>query len=273
MKNIDPAIIAAIILAVTNGITAILGRRRAKKLEDRIAEADKAIPAIPSLIEDQCGFKARKSKHIIRVDLDGTYHVEVIREGVKATTQNILHFVHQIATSQGKISDPQLTDQKSPKALDPVIHKPSRTDTACRFFINIAGGGLSEKDGEISYSYAYSISKGFCMTKEEADQAYKDDPFKYEYCAMAVTNPTELIELEVRFANGYAIRPYLAAFVGYTEFINDKELKKRSDEGCLTRIDDIGARFRIKQSLIGFRYAIYWTPMLKKDYEKLFNKT
>lgn len=270
----DPAIIAAIILAVTNVVTFALGRLRAKKLENKIVEADKAIPTIPDMIVDQCGFKVTKAKQTIKIDLDGSYRCSVLREGIQATSQTIQHFVHQISISQGEISDPELTGQVSPKALDLRVLKSSRTNRMCQFFITVAGGGLSEKDGEINYSYVYSASRAFCMTKEEADQAYKDEPFKYEYCSVVVASPMKRIELEVEFPDGYVIKqPYLATFVGLTEFINDKEFEKRSEQGCLKQIGDNIARLEINEPAIGFRYAIYWTPISKKEYEKLFKKS
>lgn len=221
-----------------------------------------------TLPEDQCGLKIGHIRKFVEVKMDGSSNSTTERKKIKAITQTILHFLHSYSSSipGAHVSDPELlTELSSPKVKPERIKK---TDGECRFFMTVMGG-QSPEDEELNYGFAYAISKSFYMTQEELEAA--NESVKYEYSSYLITVPTEFLELEVQFPPKYSPTCYLGTYVGDTEFINNSELQRlqRSQkEKCLIRLPR-GAKIQVRNPLLGFRYAIYWVPIPRQEYEKL----
>ncbi|HEX8141541.1 MAG TPA: toll/interleukin-1 receptor domain-containing protein [Pyrinomonadaceae bacterium] len=136
--------------------------------------------------------------------------------------------------------------------LTRTIAKPAR----CDFQVKIQGA-LKRDDSKLSYGYESILSKSFCMTKEEVEIAYKNEPFKYEYFSAEPEIPTGRMVIEVKFPDGFNVEPYPGVFFERFGFLNESELQRTQSGFHKTRRR---ARFVIQEPLIGFNYLIYWLP-------------
>ena len=93
------------------------------------------------------------------------------------------------------------------------------------------------------------------MTKEEVEQAYKDDAFKMEYHSISIEIPTDRLEIEIVFPEGYAVQTFPGVFFGRTEQMHELELQRVNSGFERT---NRGGRFTVNQPLFGFSYFIYW---------------
>lgn len=217
-----------------------------------------------TLPEVQFGFRIRRIRKFVEIGMDGSSNGTVEREGIKATSQTILHFPHSYGSSipDARADEPELLRGEVPHKLVQ-MKGIKKTNGQCRFFITVQGG-LSPTDGELSYAFAYTVSKSFYMTQEEMKSA----GVQYEYSTYLITSPTKFLELEVQFPPKYSVKCFLGCYVGDTEFVNDLELQRRNKEKCFAPLAR-GARVQIKKPLIGFRYGTYWIPMRSQKYEEL----
>ncbi|MGD9115753.1 MAG: hypothetical protein PVJ61_01020 [Dehalococcoidia bacterium] len=267
----DPAIIAAIIEGVAiiaGGIfVAILNNRK----NQQVHRAESAARAIHDLIRDRWGFteKIAKTKVTIK-NPDGLTYIRAERRGAKAQNVQLLHIPGKVSTDhpQGTIvQEPRIISKSpsNPRDIELHVRDVGKTRQTCEFSIDIMGGGLSPNEGEIDYEYEIAFSKMFSMTREELEELSKEKIFKAEYYFHDVTFPTDTIEAEIEFPEGYQVETYFAVFAGATEFINAVELKDKKN--CFTRTQR-GGYFKIENPLVGFRYVIYWMPPSKEDFEK-----
>lgn len=219
-----------------------------------------------TLPEEQFGFKTRRIRKFVEVKMDGSCDVTFERLGTKATSQTILHFTHGYNSliPRAQVSDPERLKKPHPsKSIRVQIIKKSPGE--CRFFVTVPGG-LSPSDKQLSYGFAYSSSKSFCMSEREIKST--GARLEYEYSSWLITAPTDVLELVVQFPPKYSVECFLGVFVGDTEFMNDWELQHRQKQKCLTPLPR-GARIQIRKPLIGFRYAICWLPMRHLEYRHL----
>jgi hypothetical protein len=126
----------------------------------------------------------------------------------------------------------------------------------CDFQVKIQGA-LKKGDPKLSYGYDSIISKAFCMTKVEAERAYKDEPFKYEYFSAEPDIPTGKMVIEVKFPEEFEVEPYPGVFFERFGFLHESELQRTQSGFHKTRRK---ARFVVQEPLIGFNYLIYWLP-------------
>jgi TIR domain len=136
--------------------------------------------------------------------------------------------------------------------LTRIVSKPNR----CDFAVKIQGA-LKKNDPLLSYGYESTISKAFCMTEEEVERAYKNEPFKYEYFVAEPEVPTSKMVIEVKFPDGFNVEPYPGVFFERFGSLHELELQRTQSGFHKTRRR---ARFVIKEPLIGFNYLIYWLP-------------
>lgn len=196
--------------------------------------------------------------------MDGSSEGTLEREGIKATSQTILHFPHSYAsTIQGaEVGEPELT-QKQTSSKPVQIAQVRKSTGQCNFLIEIQDG-LSPSDGELSYTFSYGTLRSFYMTQEEMKAAHA----QYEFSTYLITAPTEFLELEIQLPPKYSVKCYLGCYVGDNLFLNDSELQRRNGEKCFESLPR-GARIKIIKPVIGFRYGIYWVPMQSQRYEEL----
>ena len=104
------------------------------------------------------------------------------------------------------------------------------------------------------------------MTKEQAVETYAGDLFKKEYFGFDVRFPTDQAEIEIKFPQGYNVRAFPGVFLAASETWHDLELQ-RIKEGI--KPTSRGARLKIKEPRIGYRYLIFWVPLSRKEVEQL----
>lgn len=247
-------------------------QRRIQDLEMKLEAAEEASRSIPRLIEKEAwGYEIGMFKKVAKIGMDGSISQTTENHGVRAINQGIHQFAHRISTSdpEGYIGEPELGNLHIAQGFGKgiALRILRHTATECDFILTVAGG-LSPQDGGLDYSYHADITKAVCMTKEQAAELYKDEPFQFEYACVNITCPTELAELEVEFPEGYHVEPYMTVFTGQSETVNEFELKRREEQECFEKLPS-GARFRIEKPLTGFRYGIYWTPISEKEYNRL----
>lgn len=236
-------------------------RRSQEQLKDSLTGSKSLSATLP---EDQFGCRIRRIRKFVEIGMDGSSEGTLQREGIKATSQTILHFPHSYASSiQGaEVGEPELI-QKQASRKPVQVTGVQKSTGKCHFLIEIRDG-LSPSDGELSYTFSYNVSRSFYMTQEEMKAA----DVQYEFSTYLITAPTEFFELEVQLPPKYSVDCYLGCYAGDNEFVNDFELQRRNEEECFESLPR-GARIQIKKPIIGFRYGIYWIPMRSQGYEKL----
>ena len=250
---------------------------KSKQLKNKTTISDMASQSIHKVLKGQFGFNVGKFRKIVNINMDGSCSITVQRQNIVATTQRILHFPHRIEKlPEAKVSSLELDTSRYPKnptrSVD--LLPRYRGEREYRFFVHLTGGlapkAKDEQPQLLSYDFKYSLSKAFIMTKEEADKTYRNSLFRDEYSMVGISCPIDVAELEVEFPERYLVKPpFLAVFVGLAEDINVRETNERVKQHCLTPIEDNKFRLEVKQPIIGFRYAIAWTPRLTKDYKEL----
>lgn len=272
MQTIIAGVIGAAAVIAASIIAAVQAGR-AKDAKDDVNELQETIAETSSLREQEYlrryAFKAASVSDVRTVkDLQGT--VEVVRQyqGVKVVDKGISlgYLPGRVWVSPGTITkEPSLIPPPSfSKAVSLVIQ--SSESQRCEFTVEIAGG-LTEGDTGLDYGFRTTYCRGVVITKEEMDQAYRDDVFKNEYVSFDVDFPLDELELRVEFPEQYKVQCFPAVFLAYSECMHGLELQKTRDG--FEAMSTGGARFKVKEPLLGFRYAIYWIPPPEKEVDRL----
>ena len=104
------------------------------------------------------------------------------------------------------------------------------------------------------------------MTKEEAAETYAKDLFKKEYHSFDVRFTIDELEIETEFPEGYNVRAFPGVFLRGSETWHDLELQ-RIKEGI--EATSRGARLKIREPRIGYRYLIFWEPLPQRQLQQL----
>ncbi|MFY9553327.1 MAG: TIR domain-containing protein [Blastocatellia bacterium] len=209
---------------------------------------------------DRYGFKAASSTALVEIlDLDGTSRFSRSWQGIKVTSGiTVAHIPGEVATSSPEskfIKKPELVKSSKPGRRLTLIPR-TTTSNKCEFYVRIAGA-LKKGDPKLSYQYESTLTKGFLMSRKEVLEAYKDSAFRNEYFAAQSEIPSDKLIVEIIFPRGYKVRLSPGVFMGRSEFLHDSELQRVISGFRETRR---GARFEVKEPLIGFSYLIYWLP-------------
>lgn len=277
----DPIIISAIIITIGSLVgTFVLARLRSqeKKKANMILEV---LPKTLEQIREEAmkrggyAYEAQYAKYTaVITGLDGNASITKEYRGVSITEEGMTLSEIPEEVWVGKPGTIACNPELVSKLKKPDFHKqidliPEQNDERfCKFRIEIEGG-LTKADGEINYGYSYKIYKAVCMSKEEAEEAYKEDKFKKEYVCFDVRFPIKELEVEVAFPEGYDVKTYTGVFLGGSETWNDFELQKIRD--CI-KATPRGACLNVKNPVLGFRYLIFWTPITNVELMQLRSK-
>lgn len=202
------------------------------------------------------------------LDLEGT--VEIVRKfgNIKVTEPgtNISYIPGRMRVIPGFLQTPPelLPDIGYEKALKLEIRKSDRQ--SCEFTVEIQGG-LSTNDPELSFGFRAVAEGAVVTTKEEMEKQYKNDAFRNEYVSSDIDVPMDVLELCVEFPPSYNVKCFPAVFIGHSEVMIDRELQRTKDGLMMTETG--GARFRVENPVLGFRYAIYWIPPNEDEVARL----
>src|SRR5713101_7629734 len=97
----------------------------------------------------------------------------------------------------------------------------------------------------------------FFMTREEVEEAYKEDLFKYEYYCAEVDTPLDELIVEVAFPRGFKVEPHPGVFSSRGEILDGFELK-RIAHGFERENNE--AKLVVRNPLVEYTYLIYWLP-------------
>ncbi|HEX73922.1 MAG TPA: hypothetical protein G4N93_02075 [Dehalococcoidia bacterium] len=221
------------------------------------------------------GYGARyvKSKAIIE-DLEGKTRITREYHGVAviADEMRLLSFPEEVwVGAPGKIV---IEPHPLPQVERPNFRKhiglvPEQFgEQLCKFRIEVEGG-LTKADGEIAYGIEWTCSRAACMTKEQAVETYAGDVFKKEYFCFDVRFPIDEAEIEIEFPDGYNVKAFPGVFLAGSETWHDLELQ-RIKEGI--EPTSRGARLKINNPELGYRYLIFWVPLSRREVEQLRSK-
>jgi len=268
----EPATIGAIIGAAGSIIGNIILVRSRSKERRKNQNLLQGTTQTLETVKKGYGYGAKYVKCKAKIeDLEGKtritreyYGVGVTRDGIKLSA-----FPHEVwVGAPGKIiaKPKRLPEIEKPGFRKHIGLTPEHYDCqSCKFRIEVEGG-LTQTDGEINYGFEWTCSKAACMTREEAAEVYKDDLFKKEYFAFDVRYPTDELEIEIEFPEGYNVGTYSGVFLGGSEIWHDLELQ-RTKEGI--RQISRGACLKINDPGLGYRYLIFWEPLSRREFEQL----
>jgi hypothetical protein len=159
------------------------------------------------------------------------------------------------ATQGAKIRTPVRLTNRERYSKQLTLRLLESTDTQCRYSLEIVGG-LTSSDPPLDIDLEIQYQRTALMSNAAAQAAYANDVFKYEYFCFDVEFPVSELELEIAFATTVSVAIFPAVFFGWSEFSHDAELR-RTHSG-FTKTPN-GARFIIKEPLVGFRYLLHWS--------------
>lgn len=124
--------------------------------------------------------------------------------------------------------------------------------------------GLKKGDGFVNYGFEVDCESDTCLTKEEFDELYPNDEFPYEYYAVTIKAPIEILKLEVSFFNGYKVDLQPIAFFW-------RQRQEDAVTGISTSFnrEENKAILTVKNPKLFYKYLIFWEPMSKEEYSKL----
>jgi hypothetical protein len=280
----DPAtggIIAAGIIAIGSlggNVVLVWFRRLEKRRTKRLLEGtDKVFETMSKDAEKRYGYgygaRSVKSRSLIE-DLEGKaritreyYGVEVIAESIRLPAFPEEVWVAPPGTIVNKPQLlPGLTKANFRKHIG--LENEQCEEQVCRFNVEVQGG-LTKADGEIDFGFHWTCSKAVCITKEEAAETYTRDIFKKEYHSFDVRFPIDELEIEIEFPKGYNVRTFPGVFLAGSEIWHDVQLQ-RIKEGI--QETDRGARLKIAEPRIGYRYLIFWEPLSLRQVQQLTSR-
>jgi hypothetical protein len=211
------------------------------------------------------GFKARRSTMRLEIiDLDGTCRLMRRVEGIKVNRGHKLESLpgaHLLVNPSSRfIRYPRLNKSGS-RVKSPSLVFQKKESNECIFQIKFEGG-LTAKNREAAFGYESKVSRALLMTREEVEEAYKDDLFKKEYYSAEVDTPLDELVVQVQFPRGFDVEPRPGVFSPRGEVLDEIELRRISSG---FERNNNTAELLVKDPLVEYTYLIYWLPPLAKD--------
>ena len=129
----------------------------------------------------------------------------------------------------------------------------------------VINGDLGPDSRAVSFRVRQPYHKGFCMSREEASEAYKGADWQEEYAAVPPPNvPVEEIKAIVNFPPSHhdlKPSPHAVVFLGRTEVVHRGETERVKQ---FFSYEDGVAKLSVPNPIIGLGYVISWTPPRKK---------
>jgi hypothetical protein len=213
----------------------------------------------------QYGFKAKSSMSTVKIlDMNGTCNLRRSFEGITVRPgfkiESLPGALGLGNPNSRFIRYPRLDKAaKFTKRLSLVFQK--KVSNECSFQIKIKGD-LTSEDPELSFAYDSEVANGLLMTREGVEEAYKDDPFKYEYSSAEVDIPLDELTVEVAFPRGFKVEPRPGVFSRGGEILDALELN-RIDSGFERQRNK--SRLVVRDPLVEYTYLIYWMPPRAND--------
>lgn len=244
-------------LAIVAGILRAKNKKSAKKLEDTydaVTESgtEEAGP------QGEIPYKVQRSE--IRTSFDnsgeGTYMRKVSGLTVRQSCQNLRVPFRFTALCPGALlerPDVQELDGSPPMTIVDLDF----TSSSAKGFVEVIGL-ISPSDDPISYELKQPFKNAYCLTRQEAEQAYGNDKFKAEYVAELIHPKTDILEINLSLPESHkAVKTTAVAFVGSSEVIHEKESEKV--KGNLVTIGR-ESTLTVERPLSTIQYAISWMP-------------
>lgn len=276
----DVQIIGAIIagiFAVIGAIIGVIGVRGERLERGKRQKAEQATKTsllfLMKELEYRYGLKASLVVSSMELrDFDGTVELkrtwEELRVAPGGAPVSSIPVRIWVQHKDGKIIQPPnlVKPVNFPKSVDIRHVKTGDKEYDSRIEIT---GRLTDADPPLAFTFVTVCSKGVCASKEEMDETYKQDEFKKEYHSFDVTMPMDVLELRVKFPDGYLFDAYPMVFYGHTETTYDPEFQRVKDGFGRTANS---AYLRVELPLVGFRYVIYWIPPTEQQLAQLKQK-
>lgn len=123
-------------------------------------------------------------------------------------------------------------------------------------------GYLTPESNPLTFEIRHTFRKGYCLTREEVDTAYRQSKWKTEYASGRITATAEVLEIEVKLPPSHSnVRPTAVAFIGDENVLTD--VSEGLKNALLFR--DGVARLLVPHPSLGVEYAIAWMPPSSKN--------
>lgn len=258
----EATIIAAVIGAAATVSSAIIQKRKGREEGKREAqekfeeESEAAARSLQEELVTRFGWKADAAESSYTADSGGGVHVERTWRGVRATEGTTISHIpgaFWVGTPGGRIAEyPVLRKMKEfKKALELRVELEEKR---CAYRVEIPGS-LTAQDPPLDFSIEVKHDKAVLLTRDAVARAYSRDHFPYDYHSLDVDIPVDELTIEVRLPGSLSAKAYPMVFLGRSELEHHGELH-RVENGFEPTED--GGRFKVREPLVGFRYAIFW---------------
>ena len=255
--------VAARSSGVLDAVTLEIANRQIGQLTRQVKVLQEAIRALPTT-HQITEFIA----HLV-LDDDGSAVVERECRGITAKQSFVdLEIPYTIGVSAGDLRSIQVEKILGSKLDVDYIERVAPTSDPDGS-VHVDGvvklkGEISARTGFVGYRIRQEIGKAFCITKEEAEQAYANAVRKDEYFGNSIVFPVSLMRVTVAFPPGFnasVVAAQPVVFFGISELLNESELDRILVEGQGGfRIDGRTATFEVRNPRRGNQYAIAWQP-------------
>lgn len=134
------------------------------------------------------------------------------------------------------------------------LNETRESENRHRFAVNIVNG-LTSRDSVLNFDVSAEFSSNITMSKSKVKEAYKNDPFKFEYLSYDIVSPTKELLLEVDFPDDIDVSFHKGVFLANSEVGFDGAL--HDAEGEFETAGNL-ARWSVLNPCVGLRYIIYW---------------
>lgn len=262
-------IVAAFITGGFGIVSAIFANQRRRgavaEKETAVAEKQKTETALEKFTEGiavEAAYSVKRVEIIIEFDNDGkgTQQKRWIKLQCTQSIQNLqIPFTYRLAAPGARLTGEIKGKELPGSTLAAEPREEERTDHASRGTILLAGQS-GPTSGEISFFLEHGVKNAYCMTRQQALEAFKNDDWKQEYVTCGVQVPIEIVIVQVSFPpshhNLHPV-PIPVAFISGTEMLHTPETLRLPDSFYY---DGMVARLEVPEPKIGLSYAISWMP-------------
>lgn len=253
--TIVTALISAVAALGAAAIPVVYKARQARRKTDQLVSdaANQAAAQLPYVVESEL-LSLRFGD-----DGSGEYRRELRGISVRQEIQNLrIPFKWDVACPGAKLLQPfggpaSASDPPVDLEIRESTDKGSKGDVVINAF-------LSPRGDPVSVVFGQPFAKAVCMTRSEAEAAYRNDAWRTEYIVGSPGTRAKTLRVQVDFPPGQrqlTQRPRPVVFQAKAEEVHGSELGRVQDR--LSYIDG-RAILTVDDPVVGLRYGISWMP-------------
>lgn len=259
----DPTVIVVALIGAAGTVTAafvtrLVGRRREKR---SVQKTEVAVASMGKELAVEAPYTLQRLEVDFRFDDDGKGEQIKRWVGLRANQhiQNLeVPFQTRINCPGGQLRTPEAKEiGDSPLTVS--IRELVQTELTSNGKVRL-NGQCGPGTRSTSFYLKHPFDKAFCLTRRDAEDAYKNDDWPQEVAFSSVPVPTNELLVSVSFPPSHAhLKPDPSAvvFFGGSEVVHSSETTRVQST---FKYADGKATLTVPNPVIGLSYAVSWMP-------------